>query len=156
MASRAVSYVNSGPLHLASNLLILNHHKIIPFTANPLIYRQEQQSLNRRVQGSSPCAPTKIVQHFQWLGDPKRITFCSSHSHKQCCKQFERPTTSMTFGRALPHRHSTFPYIRQAQASNSTIGATEQRTKVSDCRFPRRAVPASTIVLSRQGVSWSD
>jgi hypothetical protein len=46
------------PLHLASNLLILNHRKIIPFTANPLFSRQKQQTLNQRVQGSSPCAPT--------------------------------------------------------------------------------------------------
>src|SRR5215475_876090 len=52
--------------------------------------------------------------------------------------------------------HSVSFYIRQAQASNSTIGVSGRRTNVSDCRFPRRAVPASTIVLSRQGVSWSD
>ena len=49
------------PLHLASNLLILNHRKIIPFTANPLFSRQKQQTLNQRVQGSSPCAPTKQI-----------------------------------------------------------------------------------------------
>src|SRR5262249_11357972 len=55
---------------------------------------------------------------------------------------------------SIPQQFSS--YIRQAQASNSTIGASGRRTNVSDCRFPRRAVPASTIVLSRQGVSWSD
>jgi hypothetical protein len=49
-----------------------------------------------------------------------------------------------------------FHYIREAQASSSTIGASGRRTNVSHCRFPRRAVPASTIVLSRHGVSWSE
>jgi hypothetical protein len=46
------------PLHFASNLLILNSRQINSFTANLLCPRQEQQSLNQRVQGSSPCAPT--------------------------------------------------------------------------------------------------
>jgi hypothetical protein len=50
--SRAASL----PLHIASKLLILNRHEIIPFTASPLFSRQKQQSLNQRVQGSSPCA----------------------------------------------------------------------------------------------------
>jgi hypothetical protein len=47
-------------------------------------------------------------------------------------------------------------YSRHAQASNSMIGASGLCTNVSDCRFPKRAVPASTIVLSRHGVSCSD
>jgi hypothetical protein len=46
------------PLHIVFNLLILNHHEIIPFTATPLFSRQKQQSLNQRVPGSSPGAPT--------------------------------------------------------------------------------------------------
>src|SRR6476620_2760680 len=54
-------HVSPSPLHLASNQLILNHHKIIPFTANPLLCRQKQETLNQRVQGSSPCAPTKPI-----------------------------------------------------------------------------------------------
>src|SRR5208282_3352423 len=54
----AFSRAASMPLHIASKLLILNRHEIIPFTASPLFSRQKQQSLNQRVQGSSPCAPT--------------------------------------------------------------------------------------------------
>jgi hypothetical protein len=43
------------PLHFASNLLISNSRQIISFTANPLCPRQEQQSLNQRVQIESLC-----------------------------------------------------------------------------------------------------
>ena len=64
LCRRVPMNVGSSPLHLASNLLILNHHKIISFTVNPLIYRREQQSLNQRVPGSSPGAPTNNIKHL--------------------------------------------------------------------------------------------
>jgi hypothetical protein len=60
------------------------------------------------------------------------------------------------WGKVANNSSFNFSYIRQAQASNSTTGASGQRTNVSDCRLPRRAVPASTIVFSCQGVSSSD
>jgi hypothetical protein len=44
--------------------LILNSRQIIPFTVNPLCSWQKQQPLNQRVQGSSPCAPTKLSSVF--------------------------------------------------------------------------------------------
>ena len=52
------------PLYFASNLLISNHHEITPFTANPLMSKQEQQPLNQRVAGSSPAAPTTLFRNL--------------------------------------------------------------------------------------------
>jgi hypothetical protein len=40
--------------------LISNGHEITPFTANRLKTHRKHQSLNQRVVGSSPTAPTNI------------------------------------------------------------------------------------------------
>jgi hypothetical protein len=63
-APQLIWHVSSSPLHFVSNLLILNHRKIIPFTANPLFFWQKHQTLNQRVQGSSPCAPTNYSMYI--------------------------------------------------------------------------------------------
>jgi hypothetical protein len=55
-----LSHRRSLPLHSGFNLLIWNYRQLAPFTAIELISRPEQKSLNQRVQGSSPCAPTKF------------------------------------------------------------------------------------------------
>ena len=63
---QVASHVSPSPLHLASNQLILNHHKIIPFTANPLLCGQKQETLisgsKVRVLVRPPIKPLKF-QH---------------------------------------------------------------------------------------------
>jgi hypothetical protein len=40
--------------------MIRNYREVTAFTAIPLNFHRELQSLNQRVQSSSPCAPTTL------------------------------------------------------------------------------------------------
>src|SRR6516225_3199933 len=70
-----LSHHRSLPLHSGFDPLILNHRQLAPFTAIALISRPEQKSLNQRVQGSSPCAPTKLFLHITQLSEMHK-TLC--------------------------------------------------------------------------------
>ena len=45
---------------LLAKLLRINDTKVIQFEAKVLIVLREYETLNHRVQGSSPCAPTTL------------------------------------------------------------------------------------------------
>ena len=49
----------------------------------------DQLTLNQRVQGSSPCAPTKIRQRLESIALTHESSFCSAPVINQCCKQCE-------------------------------------------------------------------
>jgi hypothetical protein len=51
-------------LHLDGNRLICNTRKCNQFASKPLIFQLSKLTLNQRVQGSSPCAPTKYASNF--------------------------------------------------------------------------------------------
>jgi hypothetical protein len=109
------------PLHIASKLLILNRHEIIPFTASPLFSRRKQQSLNQRVQGSSPCAPTIDLPRFCAGGTGR-------YSHRVLAKRWT--VAQCVRGRELHRRAGGGGKARSGRLSPSLLEKTPRAKAV--------------------------
>jgi hypothetical protein len=57
-----VKRTSIGGLHFSRNSLFCNGTKMLQFVIKPLTLQQKDVTLNQRVQGSSPCAPTNLAR----------------------------------------------------------------------------------------------
>jgi hypothetical protein len=122
----------SAGLLIASNPLFCNSAKLHQFEVKPLRQMEKAETLNQRVQGSSPCAPTILLrasQDLRWRSarDLRRLCL-SSHNIRvrpSRRKQRLRVTSGEDVARGIQRLHR--PSIIVMFAGRRT------RTRIGDC-----------------------